>query len=163
MGSFENYMMEYRRLLEKGEIQAAYKGLMEYIMGLRSYLNQKYPESFVCGGMYYGYMDMTYFPLIPRSFKSLNLKIAIVYIHKPGRFEAWLAGSNKQVQAKYWQMIKASGWNKYRIVPTTKGSDSIIEHTLVDNPDFGNLETLTQKIEKETLTFIKDVEDFLSH
>jgi hypothetical protein len=37
-----------------------------------------------------------------------------------------------------------------------------VEHTLADNPDFGNLDALTGQIEAETLAFISDVEDFLS-
>jgi hypothetical protein len=43
-------------------------------------------------------MDMTNFSFIPKSFKQRNLKIAVVFIHEAFRFEAWLAGYNKQVQ-----------------------------------------------------------------
>ena len=73
----------------------------------------------------------------------------------------WLFGYNKTVQKKYWKLIKESNWNKYRIVPTTKGFDSIIENILVDNPDFSDLDNLTKQIERGTLNFIKDVENFL--
>jgi hypothetical protein len=59
-------------------------------------------------------------------------------------------------------LIKESDWNKYHIVSTIKGVDSIIEYILVDNPDFSDLDRLTKQIEKGTLTFIKDVENFLS-
>ena len=45
---------------------------------------------------------------------------------------------------------------------TTKGVDSIMEHILVDNPDFSDLDALTGQIEKGTLNFISDIEDFLS-
>jgi hypothetical protein len=74
----------------------------------------------------------------------------------------WLAGVNKQVQTRYWKSIKESEWKKYHIVPSTQGSDSIIECVLVDDPDFGDLATLTKQIEKGTLEFIKDVEGFLA-
>ena len=40
--------------------------------------------------------------------------------------------------------------------------DSIVEHILVDNPDFGDLDTLTKQIERGTLNFIEDIEKFLS-
>ena len=46
MGSFQEYMHEYQKQLEKGYIQEAYKGLMEYIMDLRVYFKNKYPELF---------------------------------------------------------------------------------------------------------------------
>ena len=88
--------------------------------------------------------------------------MAIVFVHDTFRFEVWLAGYNKQVQAKYWKLFQVHNWNKYRIPPTTKGVDSIIEHTLVDNPDFNDLDILTKQIESGALKFIKDIENFLS-
>jgi hypothetical protein len=162
MASFHEYMNEYRKQLEKGAIQKAYKGLMEYIMDLRTHLQNKYPDYFVSGSIYYGYMDMTYFSFFPETFKDRRLKIAIVFVHATCRFEAWLAGYNKQVQSKYWKLFKESDWNKYHLVSTTQGVDSILEHVLVDSPDFSDLDTLTEQIEGATLEFIADVECFLS-
>ncbi len=141
--SLHEYLDEYRKQLEKGMVQKAYKGLMEYIMGLRTYFKNKYPDCFVSGSIYYGYMDMTYFSFIPKSLKEHNLKVAIVFLHEAFRFEAWLAGTNKQFQTKYWQLFKESGWNKYHVVPTTNGEDAIVEYTLVDRPDFCKLDSLT--------------------
>lgn len=161
MGSFQEYVYEYRKQLEKGAVQKAYKGLMEYIMDLRTYFKNKYPDYFVSGSIYYGYMDMTYFSFFPQSLKDRNLKVAIVFLHEAFRFEAWLAGTNKQVQTEYWKLFKESGWEQYHIVPTTKGADSIIEGILVGNPDFSDLNALTKQIEGETLRFIKDIEGFL--
>jgi hypothetical protein len=63
---------------------------------------------------------------------------------------------------EYWKMFKESGWDKYRIPSTTKGTDSIIEYTLVDNPDFRDLDMLTIQIERGALDFIHDVEKVLS-
>jgi hypothetical protein len=162
MGSLHEYMNEYRKQLEKGAIQKAYRGLMEYIMGLRTYFDSQYPDYSVSGGIYYGYMDMTYFAVIPKTLKQRRLKIAIVFLHESFRFEVWLAGNNKQVQAKYWKLFKESGWSKYRIVPTTKGVDSILEYRVADNPDFNDLGALTKQIESNTLEFISEVEGFLS-
>ena len=162
MDSFHEYINEYRKQLEKGAIKQAYKGLMQYIMSLRTHFKNKYPDYFVSGSIYYGYMDMTYFSFFPKSLKHRKLKIAIVFLHDAFRFEVWLAGNNKQVQSKYWELFKESDWNKYHIVSTTKGIDSIVEYILVDNPDFSDLDTLTKQIERETLKFIKDVESFLS-
>jgi hypothetical protein len=162
MESFHEYMDEYKKQLKKGAIKKAYKGLLEYIMGLRTYFNKRYPDYFVSGSVYYGYMDMTYFSFFPESFKHRKLKVAIVFIHDTFRFEVWLAGYNKQVQSRYWKLFKESNWNKYRIVSTTKGVDSILEHVLVDDPDFSDLDSLTKQIENATLKFIKDIESFIS-
>ncbi len=147
--------------MEKGDIKEAYKGLMDYLMELRTYFKNKYPD-YIVSGIYYGYMDMTYFSFFPEALKLQKLKVAIVFIHDTCRFEVWLAGYNKQVQTKYWKLFKESDWNKYRIPSTIKGVDSIIEYNLVKDPNFSDLDTLTSQIEKGTLTFIKDVEGFLS-
>jgi hypothetical protein len=163
MKPFHEYMHEYKKQMEKGEIRAAYKGLMAYIMDLRSYFKNKYPDYFVSGSIYQGYMDMTYFSFIPESLKRRKLKVAIVFMHDTCRFEVWLAGINKGVQIKYWKMFKGSGSNKYRIPSTIKGVDSIIEYIVVETPDFRDLDALTQQIESGTLQFIRDVEDFLAH
>jgi hypothetical protein len=162
MGSFQEYINEYRKQLKRGAIKEAYKGLMGYIMDLRTHLKHKYPDYFVSGSIYFGYMDMTYFSFFPKSIRDRKLKTAIVFLHDAFRFEVWLAGYNKQVQTKYWQLFKESDWKKYPLVSTTKGVDSIIEHVLVDNPDFQEVDPLTNQIETETLKFIKDVESFLS-
>ena len=91
MKSLNEYVNEYRKQIEKGDIKEAYKGLMEYIMDLRRQFKNKYPEYFVSGSIYQGYMDMTYFSFIPVSLKSKKLRIAIVFIHDKIRFEVWLA------------------------------------------------------------------------
>ena len=161
MESLHACMNEYRKQLEKGYIQKAYKGLMEYIMGLRTHFSKKFPD-FAPGNIYHGYMDMTYFPISPKSLKSRKLKIAVVFNYDQFRFEVWLAGYNKQIQQKYWELFKESKWNKYRIPAAIKGVDSIVEYTLADNPDFDDLDGLTKQIEKGTLNFISDIEDFLS-
>ena len=60
----------------------------------------------------------------------------------------------------YWKLLKESNWNKYHLVPTTKGVDSILETIVVENPDFNDLSFLTSQIERGTLNFINDIETF---
>jgi len=162
MDSFLENIKEYKKQMAKGAVQAAYKGLMKYIMDLRAYFKTRYPEYFVSGSIYYGYMDMTCFSFFPEVLKERKLKVAVVFLHDKFRFEVWLAGYNKQIQAKFWNLMREKNWKKYRLVTSLKGSDSIAEHILADNPDFSNLDNLTKTIEKRTLMFIQDIESFLS-
>jgi len=162
MTSLHESMIEYKKQMQAGTIPTAYKGLMEYMLDLRTHFQNSYPDYFVSGSIYYGFMDMTYFSFFPESFKQIKLKVAVVFVHQSCSFEVWLAGYNKQVQSKYWQLFKESGWNKYRLVPTIKGVDSILESVLIEAPDFKDLKALTKQIETGTLTFIKDVEGVLA-
>jgi hypothetical protein len=162
MGSFPEAMNEYKRQLKRGYIQDAYQGLMEYFRDLKSHFKNEYPEYSVSGSIYYGYMDMTYFSLFPESLKRRKLKIAIVFLHDTFRFEVWLSGSNRNVQTKYWKLLKESGWQKYPIASNPKAVDYVLDHILINNPDFSDLDILTRQIESGTLKFIRDVEGFLS-
>lgn len=162
MGTFADAMKTYQEQLKVGDIQVAYRGLMDYILALRNHFQAGYPHYSVPGSIYFGYMDMTYFSIVPAALKLRKLKIAIVFLHEPGRFEAWLAAVNKPVQEQYWRMIKDSGWDRYPLVPTNRGADAILEHVLLDRPDFSDLATLTAQLERSTLDFITNVEGFLS-
>jgi hypothetical protein len=162
MNAFYEAMEEYKKQLEKGVIQVAYKGLMEYFMTLRYHFSKKYPDYNTSSGIYYGYMDMTYFSCSPKSIKQRDLKVAIVFLHEKFQFEVWLAGVNKQIQGKYWNLIHESGWDAYRLTPSIKGYESIVEHTLVEKPDFRDLDALTGQLENGVMKFIRNVEDFLA-
>jgi len=161
MRTFHENMNEYKKQIQKGAIVEAYRGLMEFIMSLRTYFNNNYPDYTVPSNIYFGYMDMTYFSVIPKSFKDKKLKIAIVFNYEKFDFEVWLSAVNKNILTKYWNLMKDRTWDKYRIIKPGKGIDSILEYTLVNNPDFNNLDNLTKQIEKGTLNFIKDIEKFL--
>lgn len=163
VASLQKSMQVFRKQLREGTIQQAYRGLMEYILNLKIHLKKKYPDYSISSNLYAGYMDMTYFSFTPPALKERNLKVAIVFNYAAFGFEVWLSGYNKQVQEAYWKLFKESGWHKYHLVPTTEGMDSILEYTLVDDPDFDDLDALTKQIEMGTMRFIADIEDFLSY
>ena len=160
--AFHEYMKEYKEQLEKGAIQEAYRGLMDYFNALRAYFKKNYPTYFVSGSVYYGYMDMTYFSFTPESLKQRKLKVAIVFVHEAFRFEVWLVGYNRAIQKQYWALFTECDWKKYHVETPAKGVDAILDHVLINDPDFSDLDSLTKQIERGTLKFTKDVENFLS-
>jgi hypothetical protein len=161
MQSIQEDMNDFRGLLRTGTIQKAYRALLGYMMDLRKHFKNRYP-SYSISGLYQGYMDMSYFAVVPPSLKHRNLKIAIVFNYEAFRFEAWLAGTNRQVQRKYWELFREGQWTEYRVVTPAKGVDSIIECGLAEDFDFGDLDILTASIEEKAVEFINDVERFLS-
>ena len=161
MKSLNKNIYEYGRLVEKGDIKEAYQGVMNYILGLRTYFNKKYPDYGVSGNVYQGYMDMTFFSLAPELFKEKHLKVALVFIHEKIRFEAWLTGKNTDVQAAYRKQFREKESSKYTISPDEKGVSSIIESVLVEGPNFDNLDKLTHEIDTELKKFIEDMKQLL--
>jgi hypothetical protein len=162
MQSIQEDLNDFRRKLRNGSIQKAYRALLRYMMDLRTHFKNRYPN-YSISGLYQGYLDMTYFAIVPPSFKHRDLKIAIVFNYGAFRFEAWLAGTNRQVQRKYWELFRDSRWSEYHVVTPATGVDSIIECNLAEQFDFGDLDTLTAAMEEKAAKFINDIERFLSH
>ncbi len=160
MTTLQKAVDEYRRQMEKGLVPAAYRGLMEYMASLKNHFGKSYPE-YGAGNVYQGYMDMTYFPLFPKSLTARKLKIAVVLIHETVRFEVWLTAQNRQVQSEYRRLFEESGWRKYRMSAAGKGVDAILECTLTERPSFDDPDGLTRTIERGTVRFIEEVEGFL--
>lgn len=159
--SLHTAMITYNRLLQQGELQQAYRGLMEFMLGLRSHFDKNHPELALPSSIYAGTMDMTYFSCVTPALREHKLKIAVVFLHQAFRFEVWLAGVNKKVQFNTWKGISDSGWDRYALVEPLPGVDAILTHILVPDPDFRDLEALTTRIEAGVLDFIRDVETFL--
>ncbi|MFC2037240.1 DUF7000 family protein [Chloroflexota bacterium] len=161
MHSLLKDMEELREQLEKGSLQRSYQALISYMMRLRTYFQKTYPE-FGVSGFYQGYFDMTYFALVPPSFKDRGLKVAIVFNYDGFRFEVWLSGRNRKVLRQYWALFKDSQWPEYRVVAPAKGIDSIVEYDVASGFDLDDQAALTSRIELAALAFIDDVEGYLS-
>ena len=161
MESFDKYLTEYRKQLQKGTVKAAYQGLMKYFDNLRLQLKTKYPDYFL-SDVHYGLMDYTYIYFFPKSLKRQNLKVVILFTHESFKFEVLLAGYNRAVQADYWKLFKEKGFNKYHLATTAEEPDRFVSTILVDNPDFGNPDALSSQIESGTQQFIEDIETFLA-
>jgi hypothetical protein len=161
MESLNDHIREYRLHLKKGHIQKAYKGIMSFMAGLSTALKNKYPD-YAISALYFGYMDMTYFAFTPPDFKDKKLKIAIVYLHEQGRFEVWLGGSNRKVQAEMIDRLSHDHLSRYQLSRAHPGVDSIIESVIIEKPDFDQREALREEIEDKTIKFINDMASILN-
>ena len=156
MESLNNHIQDYTKQLSKGHIQKAYRGIMAFMSALSAYLENKY-QNYSTGALYFGYLDMTYFAFTPSDLKNRKLKIAIVYIHEQGRFEIWLVGNNRKIQAEYIELMRQKNIGEYKLSQVMPGVDSIIASVLVEQPDFDHPEELEKQIETKTVTFINDI------
>jgi hypothetical protein len=160
MGSLNDHIREYRLQLKEGRIQTAYKGIMTFMSGLKSHLEKDYPD-YSTSGLYFGYMDMTYFAFTPDDFKDKKLKIALVYLHEQGKFEAWLGGTNRKIQAEYINRLSQINLGEYQLSRVHPGVDSIIESVIVEQPNFDQPQALRDQIEEKTIIFINDMRSIL--
>ncbi|MBG0787905.1 MAG: hypothetical protein H0S79_22685, partial [Anaerolineaceae bacterium] len=62
MKSLNQRIDAYTDLVRQGEVQAAYRGVMDFMGQLRTAFMASDAGIEVGGSLYQGYMDMTYFP-----------------------------------------------------------------------------------------------------
>lgn len=154
MKKLNDYVKEYKKQLEKGDIQQGYEGLVKYVMSLKTNLSKNLSDSYSFGNVFQGYMDYTYFYYSNEFLKKRKLKLGLVLNHTNMQFEVWLLGQTALIQDKYWEYFKKTKWNKDR---DTKPTYSILETVLIENPDFNDLKFLSQQVEDKLLIISKEI------
>lgn len=154
MKNLNHYVAIYKKQLEKGDILIAYNELVKFVMKLRVDYMKSLADRYSFSGMLHGYMDYTYFYYTNDFLKSKKLKLGLVLNHVEMRFEIWLLGNTISIQKEYWELLKASSWNKDR---ATMPKYSILEAIIDNQPDFDNLPLLAEKIEKELITVSEEI------
>lgn len=145
--SMNDYVASYRLQLGQGDIQIAYKFLLRFMGELKACFAREASGVYNLGNISPGYMDYTYFPFSNNLLRSRKLRFGLVLNHQDMRFELWLMGQNAEVQKEYWNLLKATDWNKGR---TDMPQYSVLEAVLVDTPDFNEPDTLIAQIMEET-------------
>ncbi len=158
MDNLNKYVAVYKEQLEKGDILIAYNELVKFVMKLRTEFIKTLSDQYSFAGILHGYMDYTYFYYSNDFLKSKKLKLGLVLNHLEMRFEIWLLGNTIPNQNKYWELMKTTKWNKGR---TEMPKYSILETTLVENPDFNNLDKLTEQIETKMIKASDEILDYL--
>lgn len=157
MTTLNDYIAIYKEQLQKGDIQKAYTALIKYVSTLKVHLS-KQVDRYSYGNVSLGYMDYTYFPFSDKSLRDKELRFGIVLNHNKLRFELWLMGRNAEIQMKYWEVLKTTKWNETQVAMPKY---SVLEAVLVENPDFNNLDALTQNIEKEVILLSEEIINYL--
>ncbi|NRA89166.1 MAG: hypothetical protein HRU28_17675 [Rhizobiales bacterium] len=160
MKNLNDVVAIYKEELHKGDIQVAYNELVKFIMSIRTELIKKVGIQYSFAGILHGYMDYTYFYYSNDFLKSKKLKLGIVLNHLEMRFEIWLLGNTIPIQKKYWTLLKTSKWN---IDKTDMPQYSILEAIIIENPDFNNLDLLSQKIQKKVVQASNEIIDLLEN
>jgi hypothetical protein len=157
MKTINGLIAAYTEQLKLGEIQIAYRGILEFMGKLRAEFIRKYPHYDV-SNIYQGYLDMSYFSLSTKPLKDQGLKIAIVYLHENGTFEVWLSARNRNL-AKIHQSILNNLKEEINVFHDSNNQDAIAECVLTRIPDFEDqlqlINTIDQGVEKFVSAIIK--------
>ncbi|WP_299249034.1 hypothetical protein [uncultured Aquimarina sp.] len=148
MKNLNHYVAIYKEQLDKGDILIAYDQLVKFVMKLRADFIKNLSKQYSFTGILHGYMDYTYFYYSNDFLKSRKLKLGLVLNHLEMRFEIWLLGNTKSIQKEYWNLLKESKWNKNR---EEMPRYSVLEAIIEKDPDFDNLSSLAEKVEKRLI------------
>lgn len=151
MKTLNELVKQYTYHLQQGEIQIAYKGILEFLGKLRADFIKKHPHYDV-SNIYQGYMDMSYFSLSTKLLKDKGLKIAIVYLHEKGDFEVWLSARNRYIAKSYADLLNSNISGDVNVFHDINNQDAIIECILTPTPNFEDqsslIDTIDQGVEK---------------
>ncbi|WP_261807275.1 DUF7000 family protein [Lapidilactobacillus luobeiensis] len=156
--SINDYINTYQQQLAQGDVPIAYTYLRKYLPLLKTSLAKNAGGQYTFGNVYPGFMDYTYFYFYNPALQRRKLRFGLVLNHREMRFELWLLGQNAAVQAKYWQALKDTIWNKDQ---TAMPQYAILEVVLVDQPDFNDQTALTAAIITRALKVAQDIQDQL--
>ena len=148
----------YKSQLDQGDVQVAYTELVKFVTRLKTHSSKKMGEAYTVGNIFQGYMDYTYFYFSSEWYRQRKLKLGLVLNHEAMRFELWLLGQTKPVQAKYWQMLQDTDWVSDAAMPQY----SVFEAVLVERPNFDDLDALRDTLIEKLLAFSESIADSIS-
>ena len=143
----------YKKVFASGEVQQTYQELVGLVQSLRTEFAKKYIHEFSVAKILHGYIDFTYFYLENEYLKKNHLKLAVVFTHRHAKFELWLLGRTKEVQTRYWQKLRGVKWVREDAMPEY----SVLEVTLLANPDFDNQTKLFQSLHAQFRTLSQEI------
>lgn len=162
MTSLNQRIDTYTEIVRKGEVQAAYRGIMEFMGQLRTTFLASDADIEVGGSLYQGYMDMTYFSLNTACLKDKGLKIAVVYLHDKKAFEAWLSARNRTIMSHYRALFDDAILAEVEVFHDEDNPDAVLECLLTGFPDFDHQNKLIAELISGTEAFIAAVEKIIS-
>ncbi len=160
MKNLNRYISIYQDQLKKGDILIAYNELVKFVMNLRTKFIKSLSDQYSFAGILHGYLDYTYFYYSNDFLKSKKLKFCLVLNHMEMRFELWLLGNTIPIQKQYWELLKNTKWNKGR---TEMPKYSILEITLVEKPNFNDLDKLSEQIETQMIKVSDELLKYLEN
>ncbi|MFC6347698.1 DUF7000 family protein [Vagococcus carniphilus] len=142
---------------EKSPVVEAYFELIHFVRKLRTDFT-KTTKAYKVGNVSEGYMDFTYFPIFNEELREKKLKYGIVLNHQLMQFELWLMAHNESGKTKYWNQLKNTPWNEEK---TEEMKYSVLEAVLEVEPDFNDLDRLSQTIINQCLLEMEAINPYL--
>ena len=151
---------QYTASINNQNLQRSYRLIMDTFSKLQRKLKQSEPQNII-SQIYQGFLDMSYIAVMTPLLQRHNLKLAVVYIHETGCFEAWLAAKNRTIQEQYRAKLRTRVQEPYRLKEQKAGEDAILTTMLNDDPDFSDPTLLVLELKKSLDQVLEDMHSLL--
>ncbi len=148
----QNYINEYRRIIQSTNLQKGYQELMKFFRCLRIFLEKEMKDYKFTGNIVENNMDYSYFQLTDEELKPLGLKIVVAFIHRDFSYEVWLSGDNRKVQREYYDRLKRQD-QKYTLTADPNKTDYIIRTIIIGNVDYGAVDQTLDEMKLRMIEF----------
>lgn len=152
---YKEKINRYTREVAVGDFPQVYRKILDSLSEIRRLIQKNHPDLTV-GGLYPGYMDISFFTVVSPELKARQLKLVLVYVHGTGAFEAWLAAINRGVQQRYHSLLEERELRAFTLSPHGPGIDHLIKKTLVEKPDF-ECPLLLEQIDESLIHFHQEI------
>lgn len=153
----DNYIYEYKKLLQTTNLQKGYQEFLKFFRTLRTYLQKELPEYSFTGTIVENNMDYSYFQFSNDALKAKGLKIVIAFIHSEFTYQIWLSGLNREIQCKYYKEFTEKN-HPYALTDNPSKTDYIIRNQLIDDCNYNDVEGLLQTIRNNACDFLNNLE-----
>lgn len=149
------YINEYKEIIQTTELQRGYQEFIKFFRYLRINLEKQFNEYTFTGNIVENGMDYSYFQFTNKKLKSKGLKIVIAFVHKNFSYEVWLSGFNRNIQNEYFNMLVKTH-QKYTLTNNPNRTDYILKTNIISNYNYDNLDELLKEMKLSITKFIND-------
>ena len=154
--SISDCVRTYTASLRSGDLPLAYRAILSALLSFRTAWQREHPQD-KTGGLYQGYLDMSFVAVSPPRLANRRLKISLVYLHAEGRFSLWLAAENRAIQAEIWNALMGKNIGGDTLTSLRPGTDAIIEREVPPPYAFDEPDALTNRLMDAAEGFVRDM------
>jgi len=158
MSNNNQLIQEYFYLLKNTKLQLGYQALLKFINQIRLDLMTQLPK-YQFTKLVVNNLDYAYFQAADQRLTSKGLKIVVVFMHHEGNCQICLSGRNRQVQAKYFPLVRAL-FDQYELTNNPQKVDYIMRKVISFQSSEVDFSDLQNQINCNVISFIRDVEEW---
>lgn len=98
---FDKDILEFKKLIQNTRLKQGYQKIQKLLRNIKNDLNKEMNDYRFQAKVAENNMEYAYFQVQDELMKDHGLKVVVIFDYLNFRFEIWISGVNRQVQAAY--------------------------------------------------------------